>query len=55
MLALVVALTGAAGDLVQSWWWLAALGVVTVAGASPTGCSPGCGSLRRLRLPQPVW
>jgi signal transduction histidine kinase len=32
MLALVVALTGAAGDLVQSWWWLAALGVVTVAG-----------------------
>jgi signal transduction histidine kinase len=32
MLALVVALTGAAGDLVRSWWWLAALGVVTVAG-----------------------
>ena len=32
MLALVVALTGAAGDLVQSWWWLAALGVVTVGG-----------------------
>jgi signal transduction histidine kinase len=32
MFALVVALTGAAGDLVRSWWWLAALGVVTVAG-----------------------
>jgi signal transduction histidine kinase len=31
--ALVVALTAAAGDLVQSWWWLAALGLVTVAGA----------------------
>ncbi|HET6919124.1 MAG TPA: histidine kinase [Jiangellaceae bacterium] len=32
MLALIVALTGAAGNLVQSWWWLAALGVVTVGG-----------------------
>jgi len=25
MLALVVALTGAAGNLVHSWWWLVAL------------------------------
>jgi signal transduction histidine kinase len=32
MLALVVALTAAAGDLVQSWRWLAALTVVTVGG-----------------------
>ena len=33
MLALVVALTAAAGNLVRSWWWLAPLALVTVAGA----------------------
>lgn len=27
----VVALTAAAGDLVQSWWWLAALAIVALA------------------------
>ena len=31
MLAVVVALTAAAGDLVQSWWWLAALAIVALA------------------------
>jgi len=31
ILALVVALTGAAGDMVQSWWWLVALALIAIA------------------------